>query len=528
MIGQVLDGKYQITRLLGEGGMGAVYEGTHMGTGRRVAIKVILTHDASATQEMVGRFQREARVAGTVETEHIVQVFDTGIDRDSGRPFTVMELLRGEDLHQLIGRVGALAPDLALRITAQALLGLQKAHEAEIIHRDIKPANLFLARREGGNVVVKVVNFGIAKVKQDHLGSSENHSLTRTGSMLGSPLYMSPEQAQGSKQIDHRTDIWSLGAVLYQALAGRTPLEHIDTLGGLIIAICSQPPPPIQDFAPWITPEVAAIAHGALTVDLTKRFQNAEQMLTAIRALLPQGFGITESMMVPFSDQDRQQVAPRWVPPPGSAALAASQSAMAMSHNVAPRVNDPVEIPRSSSKGVWIGLSLVAVLGVGGFGAFKVLGSHGSTTISAEPVATTLVQPPPKPEPSPDPNPKPAATAASNERTVRVAILPAGATVEIDGTKTVVMDGAVELHGIPGSVHAIKVSLANRETSEAVVVTEGGALPNKIDLAAKAGAPAAPPKPRADAPGAKGPAGGPPGAATPAKPAGPGLVKTFE
>jgi eukaryotic-like serine/threonine-protein kinase len=528
MIGQVLDGKYQIARLLGEGGMGAVYEGTHMGTGRRVAIKVILTHDASATAEMVGRFQREARVAGTVETEHIVQVFDTGIDRDTGRPFTVMELLRGEDLHSLIGRLGALPPDLALRIAAQALLGLMKAHEAGIIHRDIKPANLYLARREGGNVVVKVVDFGIAKVKQDPLGSSENHSLTRTGSMLGSPLYMSPEQAQGSKQIDHRTDIWSLGAVLYQALAGRTPLEHIDTLGGLIIAICSQPPPPIQDFAPWISPEVAAIAHGALTTDLNKRFQNAEQMLTAIKAVLPQGFNITESMLVPFSDQERLRVAPRWVPPPGAAALAASQSAMAMSHNVGPTTLEADVTPKSSGKGVWIGLSLVAVLGAGGFGAFKVLSARSNAPITPEPPAT-VAQPTPKPEPPSDP--KPAATPAtpSNDRTVRVSILPAGASVDIDGVKAVVTDGSVELHGLPGSVHAIKVSLANRETNEAVVVTEGGALPNKIDLGAapKPGGPVASPKPRVDAPAAKGtPATT--GAPTAAKTAGPGLVKTFE
>src|SRR5260370_38275971 len=136
-------------------------------------------------------------------------------------------------------------------------------------------------------------------------------------------------------------------------------------------------------------------------------------------------------MLVPFSDQDRQHVAPRWAPPPGSAALAASQSEMAMAHKVAPRAHDPVEIPRSSNKGVWIGLSLVAVLGLGGFGAFKVLGSHGNTSISAEPVAPTLVQPPPKPEPAPDPNPNPAPTVPPNDRTVHLAILPAGATANI-------------------------------------------------------------------------------------------------
>jgi eukaryotic-like serine/threonine-protein kinase len=125
--------------------------------------------------------------------------------------------------------LGALPPELALRIAAQTCVGLQKAHEVNVFHRDIKPANLFLSHRDEGEIVVRLLDFGIAKVKMDQLSASGDQGYTRTGSMLGSPLYMSPEQAQGFKTIDHRTDIWSVGAVLYEALTGRTPHHGIDT-----------------------------------------------------------------------------------------------------------------------------------------------------------------------------------------------------------------------------------------------------------------------------------------------------------
>jgi len=217
MIGSTLDGKYRIIRQLGAGAMGAVYEAEHTGTGRKVAVKVI-TGQLAQDPGLVSRFQREARAAGAIDTKHITQVLDTGIDRDSELPFMVMEFLSGQDLQQFLKKSGPIAPDLALRIVAQSCLGLQKAHEAGVVHRDIKPANLFLARSDG-EVIVKVLDFGIAKVQMDQAQETESACLTRTGNMLGSPLYMSPEQARGSKNIDHRADLWSLGAALYSAAA---------------------------------------------------------------------------------------------------------------------------------------------------------------------------------------------------------------------------------------------------------------------------------------------------------------------
>ena len=201
----------------------------------------MITGQLAQDPGLVSRFQREARAAGAIDTKHITQVLDTGIDRDSELPFMVMEFLSGQDLQQFLKKSGPIAPDLALRIVAQSCLGLQKAHEAGVVHRDIKPANLFLARSDG-EVIVKILDFGIAKVQMDQAQETESAGLTRTGNMLGSPLSMSPEQARGSKNIDHRADLWSLGAALYQALSGRTPYQHITALGELIIAICSDPP----------------------------------------------------------------------------------------------------------------------------------------------------------------------------------------------------------------------------------------------------------------------------------------------
>src|SRR5262249_47253945 len=153
-------------------------------TGRRVALKVI-TSDLSKHDQVMARFEREVRAAGTIESEHIVQVFDAGHDDASDRPYMVMEFLDGEDLQQVSRRLGAVPTDLVVRIVAQPCRGLAKAHARGIIHRDIKPGNLFLAKRDNGDLLLKILDFGIAKVKMDHLQTAEEGGLTRTGTMLG-------------------------------------------------------------------------------------------------------------------------------------------------------------------------------------------------------------------------------------------------------------------------------------------------------------------------------------------------------
>ncbi len=303
MIGSIVHGKYRIDRLLGEGGMGSVYLARDLDADRDVAVKV-LTGFAEESTTIVERFHRESKAALSIDSPHIARVFDAGTDTRG--PFLVMEHLEGEDAGALFNRLHHLPPSLALRIVAQACAGLVKAHEAGVIHRDIKPANLFLARSADGTVTVKILDFGVAKVLPSWArGDVAPEVLTRTGAVLGSPLYMAPEQARGAKAVDHRADVWSLGVVLYQALAAHAPNQEIEALGELIVTICTQAPRPVEESAPWIAPGLAAIVRRALRLDPGERFPSAAAMLEAIRAELGEEPRIHESMLVRLDAGDR-------------------------------------------------------------------------------------------------------------------------------------------------------------------------------------------------------------------------------
>ena len=300
---RVIGGKYEILGKLGEGGMGAVYEARHQGTGRRVAVKEIIGDELKKDPQIIERLQREARATGAIESQHIASMLDSGIDA-LGNPFLVMELLRGEDLQQLMTRRGPLPQDVALCIAAQACIGLRRAHEAGIVHRDIKPANLFLARREstklqsrdGEEVIVKLLDFGIARVREG-MSSTENRALTSTGLMLGTPLYMSPEQVTGPKSVDQRTDLWALGVVLYEMLTGATPHADVETLGGLLVAICSKPARPLAEVAPHVRRPVAAIVKKALEIDPANRYESADAFLGALTKELTFGISLTDEAL---------------------------------------------------------------------------------------------------------------------------------------------------------------------------------------------------------------------------------------
>jgi serine/threonine protein kinase len=301
---RVIDGKYEIIRQLGQGGMGTVYEARHTNTGRYVAVKEIVGDDVlRKNPQIVERFQREARAMGAIDTPHIAPVLDSGTDADTDHPYLVMELVKGEDLQQLLARLGPLPEELALRVIAQACRGLVHAHEAGVVHRDIKPANLFLARDREGKIVVKLLDFGIARMR-DHV-QPQSYALTTTGSMLGSPLYMSPEQALGKKTLDHRTDLWSLGIVLYEALSGKTPHDDPETLGALILSICSQPARPIRQKAPHVSESVEKLIAKVLSIDPEKRHPSAEAFLEDLEKESPEGTELHESMLAPLSDRAR-------------------------------------------------------------------------------------------------------------------------------------------------------------------------------------------------------------------------------
>ena len=313
--GAVLGSRYRLLERIGEGGMGDVYEAEDAASGGRVAVKLIRADRDGLSEAVVRRFQREARAAMAVASEHIARVLDAGFDEGARAPYLVMELLRGEDLDAVLRRLGPLPPACALRVVGQACAGLAAAHGAGIVHRDIKPANLFLARGEGGGgggrITVKLLDFGIAKVLAGPEGGVGSGSLTSTGMMLGSALYMSPEQAQGLRGIDHRSDIWSLGVVLYAALTGREPHANAGFLGDIILAICERPPTPVREAAPWVGAEVAAIVHDALRLEPEERMQSAGEMLGRIRGVLGGGLELGEEMLVPVDAAERGRVAPR-------------------------------------------------------------------------------------------------------------------------------------------------------------------------------------------------------------------------
>ncbi len=294
MLGETIADRYEIIRQLGQGGMGAVFHARHTGSGRRVALKVILKGKEDA--KLRARFLREAQAAGQIESRHVAHVLDVGVDAERDLPFIAIEYLEGEDLGALLERAPQLPSRVVLKIAAQVAAGLVAAHAQGVVHRDIKPANIFLAHQDG-EIVVKLLDFGIAKLVDTEL-DREAARLTATGALLGSPLYMSPEQALGSKAIDERTDVWSLGVVMYEALCGETPFGHCGAMGELLVEICvSSPPPPIS-VAPWVDPEASRVVEQALQLDAAARHPSASAMLAALRALLPGGTGLTASDLV--------------------------------------------------------------------------------------------------------------------------------------------------------------------------------------------------------------------------------------
>jgi serine/threonine-protein kinase len=238
--GSIVDGKYVVDRVLGEGGMGVVVAATHLGLEQNVAIK-FLAADAMRNREAVERFQREAKVAAKVKSEHVARVHDVGTV-EGGVPYIVMEYLDGRDLRHAIDDEGTLAIDEACEIALQACEALAEVHAAGIVHRDLKPSNLFLTRRSDGSPCVKLLDFGISKFSASPDESMVDPALTTTATIMGSPSYMSPEQLKSTKEVDARTDVWSLGAVLYEALTGK-PAFRAETVPQVCAMIASDDPP---------------------------------------------------------------------------------------------------------------------------------------------------------------------------------------------------------------------------------------------------------------------------------------------
>jgi serine/threonine protein kinase len=276
--GDVLAGKYRIERVLGQGGMGVVVAATHLQLDERIAIKFLLS-SALQNEEAVARFAREARAAVKIKSEHVARVTDVGT-LETGCPYMVMEYLHGSDLGGLVQQRGPLPYEEAVDFVLQASEAIAEAHSLGIIHRDLKPANLFYTQRADGSACIKVLDFGISKIT-GLAGSGADLGMTRTTTVMGSPLYMSPEQMASSRDVDVRTDIWALGVILYELLAGQVPFSA-DTMPQLCAMILQHPAPPLRNVRPDAPEALQAALLRCLEKAPSRRFANMAEFAAAL------------------------------------------------------------------------------------------------------------------------------------------------------------------------------------------------------------------------------------------------------
>jgi eukaryotic-like serine/threonine-protein kinase len=343
--GAIVAGKYRLDAVIGEGGMGAVWAATHTGLGQAVAIKFI-SKEFITSSEALRRFDSEAKAAAQLRSRHVVQVFDNGTLED-GTPYIAMELLRGENVHARVHRAGPVPVNEAIEILSQCCKALSRAHAAGIVHRDIKPDNIFLTQTDEEGILVKVLDFGIAKFAS----SPSDHSSTRTGAVLGTPLYMSPEQARGLKTIDYRTDIYSLGLVAYTMLTGNLAFSS-ESFGDLLVQICTAPLPSLCANAPWLPAAMELWFQRACARDPASRFASAQELADALRAAA----GVGRASALPES-------AVQPMPAGGLAGNVAHAVSIGTASGMS-RTGDPSALPVvPKNRGALVAVSAMLVLG---------------------------------------------------------------------------------------------------------------------------------------------------------------------
>jgi len=282
--GEILARKYRVERVLGQGGMGVVVAARHVELDELVALKFLLP-EALSEPEAVARFVKEARAAVRIKSEHVARVHDVG-QLDSGAPYIVMEYLEGSDLGALLRKRGAFPVEDVIDYVLQACEAIANAHSLGIVHRDLKPSNLMVVVRSDGSECVKVLDFGISKVAAI-AGRESSMNMTRTAAVLGSPLYMSPEQMMSARDVDGRTDIWALGTILYELLAGKPPFMA-ETLPALGVLIATTQATPLRALRPEVPPGVEAVAARCLEKSRDQRFANVAELAQALAPFAPE------------------------------------------------------------------------------------------------------------------------------------------------------------------------------------------------------------------------------------------------
>jgi serine/threonine-protein kinase len=393
--GHVIANKYRLVRQLGKGGMGSVWAADHLALSSQVAIKII-DPAIARNEEALTRFLREAQAAAALRSPHVVQTFDYGVH--DGVPFIAMELLEGESLAQRLEKVGSISLEETAHILTQVGRAIARAHDAGIVHRDLKPDNIFLVRNDDEEIA-KVLDFGIAKATGGALGNS---SQTRTGAILGTPYYMSPEQAEGNRSVDQRTDLWSLAIIAFECATGKRPFES-EALGDLILQICVRPIKMPSSVAP-VPPAFDSWYAVATQRDPAQRFQSARELTVALRAAaglkadMGRGRTMPSSAEIPIAAVSAQgrtmpgsaeiPIAAVSAPTPQPAYMAQTpqRPLQATTGGAGALVNDEhAKPPAQASKPLLIG-STLAALALAGTVAFFVFRSKGH---DAEPQAQT-------------------------------------------------------------------------------------------------------------------------------------------
>jgi eukaryotic-like serine/threonine-protein kinase len=376
-------GAYRVLRKIGEGGMGAVFLGEHTLIGRHAAIKVLLP-ELSSRRESVDRFFNEARAITTISDPGIVQVFDFGFTADNVA-YIVMEFLEGEQLDVRLQRVGALTPRDALQITRQAATSLGAAHAAGIVHRDLKPENLYMIRDPGapGGERLKILDFGIAKLGDD----APDRIRTRTGAVLGTPVYMSPEQCDGASTVDYRADIYSLGCVVFHLIAGRPPFD-LPGIGAIISAHLREPPPLLSSLVPGLPLGIDELVHRCLEKAPEDRFATMLELQQACDAVLAHITG-AGALPLPLPSASRSMPIAVSRTPPDDRPRTTTLGPASGTSPGEPPAGEPPAGPPPRRLGRWIALAALA----GGTGAtLAVLSSRpAGRGVSKEPLTSVVV-----------------------------------------------------------------------------------------------------------------------------------------
>jgi eukaryotic-like serine/threonine-protein kinase len=387
LVGVVLDGSYRVERLLGEGGMGAVYHATQLRLDKPVAIK-LMARELGAVADALARFRREALVTSNLGHPNIVQVFDFST-APTGEPFLVMEFLEGEDLEHRLRRQRRLSPATMLHIVKQVAAALMATHAKGIVHRDLKPANIYLLEAAGAGDFVKVLDFGISKVR------SATTKLTRTASIMGTPGYMSPEQAKGKiEDIDERTDQWALASIAWECLAGEPPFQGESPLSTMF-QVVNEPPPPLSPKVPGLSRKVEDVLLRALAKRKQDRFASIGDFATALEAAVPSA---ARTVQLPEAAADAR--------PAGKPTLPTTFT------QTAGELDDEVGQVRARSRAwIWAAAGAAAMLVIGAFLLLR-SGPAPKPEAMSSPLAAPVAAPPPVP--------------------VRLPVPPAPTTVETD------------------------------------------------------------------------------------------------